>query len=271
METLINIDKDIIVLTTKTVEFLLSGNPDSLTLYVFYMKNARIQETNSIWNTNTFGMKGLGWGTKRYGDAKKFLVDNGFIEEVIKRDKKGQIEGRYLQINYIFGREKVDDIIHHYQNPEMDTPTDGFGETNALSNKSINALSNKSEIGQKTLPIDRGKLPQQRLNTIYDDLYFNRYNFYPSNANIASRLKVFKDLLKTYSELQVAWFLICYFGWEKDVKWFEQKQYDIFTFKFNIDKFINFTLNESGYADEYKDSDKLLPIIGKYIIDLKNK
>lgn len=150
METTIQIDRDIIVLTTKTVEFLLSGCPDSLVLYIFYMKNAKIQETNSIWNTNTFGMKGLGWGVDRYNKAKKFLIDNGFIDEVKRRNDKGQIEGHYLKINYLFKKETVEDIINQkYQKPSLDKATTGFQETNALSNKSINALTNKKKISAK--------------------------------------------------------------------------------------------------------------------------
>lgn len=144
-ETEIGIEKKIIILTTKTVEFLLSKNPDSLSLYMFYIKNAKIQKTNSIFTVESFGMKGMGWGRARYRAAKKILVDEKFIEDVVKRSEKGKMEGHYLKINYIFTEnstnEALTSIVHR-----VGESTGGERETNALSNKTLNALSNVTEI-----------------------------------------------------------------------------------------------------------------------------
>lgn len=217
METNIQIDKDIIVLTTKTVEFLLSENPDSLTLYIFYIKNAKIQETNSIWNTNTFGMKGLGWGNERYKKAKDFLVNNGFIDEVTRRNNKGQIDGHYLKINYIFAKETINDVINQkYQNPHMDIPTSGFQETNALSNKSINALSNKNESTTQNkgiLPEILGKTSYNRLLSVYVDLFKELYDFIPQ-IKYPLFCKVLKPILSVKTEIQIASLMIIFFRWQ---------------------------------------------------------
>lgn len=140
-ETEIGIEKKIIILTTKTVEFLLSKNPDSLSLYMFYIKNAKIQKTNSIFNVEAFGMKGLGWGRDRYRNAKAVLVNEKFIEDVIKRNKNGQIEGHFLKINYLFAEDTVKDTLERITHPVVQS-SGSEEETNALSNKTENALSN---------------------------------------------------------------------------------------------------------------------------------
>ena len=148
-ETEIGIEKKIIILTTKTVEYLLSKNPDSLSLYMFYIKNAKIQKTNSIFNVESFGMKGMGWGRDRYRSAKKILTEEKFIEDVVRRNEKGVILGHYLQINYIFTENKTDEtldkIVHR-----VETSTGGEEETNALSNKTLNALSNTTKMPVST-------------------------------------------------------------------------------------------------------------------------
>ena len=144
-ETEIGIEKKIIILTTKTVEFLLSKNPDSLSLYMFYIKNAKIQKTNSIFNVESFGMKGLGWGRDRYRSAKATLVNEKFIEDLIRRNEKtGQIEGHFLKINYLFAEDTVKDTMERITHPGVSS-SGSEEETNALSNKTINALSNKKE------------------------------------------------------------------------------------------------------------------------------
>lgn len=283
LETTNTIEKDVIIVTTKTVEKLLSESPDSLALYLFYIKNAKIQETNSIWNTNTFGMKGLGWGTKRYNDAKKVLVDNGFLEETVRRNNKGQIEKHYLKINYIFGRETTKDIIkekeeinHNAPNPQVDTTTNGFQETNALSNKSINALSNKNEI---TLPLTRGNTPLKRVDSIYGSLFQSKYGFYPTTATIGSRLKTIKELLKSFTELQLALLFIVFFNWkgmndsnEKEQAYLQSKTHALPIFKFNNSQYEAYVRNVAGYSKEFDESgEELLNIVGENITKLLAK
>jgi len=143
-ETEIGIEKKIIILTTKTVEFLLSKNPDSLSLYMFYIKNAKIQKTNSIFNVESFGMKGLGWGRDRYRSAKRILIDEKFIEDLVRRNDQGKILGHYLKINYLFSEDTISDTLSRINHPVVES-IGGKEETNALSNKTINALSNKTE------------------------------------------------------------------------------------------------------------------------------
>lgn len=121
-----------------------------------------------------------------------------------------------------------------------------------------------------TLPLSRGNKPNSRVNSIYGTLYNYKYGFYPSVSNIGSRLKVITKLLEDYTEIQIAFLLIIYFNWEKDKKYFTDKSHDLFTFKFNIDKFVAYVLNESGYDVEWKDDELLLPIVGKEITKLTN-
>ncbi len=106
MSTEIGIEKDIIVLTTKTVEFLLSKNPDSLVLYMFYIKNAKIQKTNRIYNTGTFSKIGLGWSYGRYKKAKDVLLKHKLVEDISSRSG-GRFDKSYININYIWKRSTV--------------------------------------------------------------------------------------------------------------------------------------------------------------------
>lgn len=142
--TEIELEKKIVMLTTKTVEFLLSKNPDALSLYLFYIKNAKIQKTNSIFNVESFGMKGMGWGRDRYRKAKQILVEEGFIEDITRKNEKGVIDGHFLKINYMFTENTLKNTTRQVSHP-VGSPTSGFQETNALSNTTINALSNKKE------------------------------------------------------------------------------------------------------------------------------
>ena len=283
LETENTIDQDIIIVTTKTVEKLLSVSPDSLSLYLFYIKNAKIQKTNSIWNTNTFGMKGLNWGNKRYNDAKKLLVDNGFIEETIRRNDKGQIIGHYLKINYIFGRETVEDIKNNqkYQNPQVDITTSGFGEINALSNKTINALSNKKEsndfksIGTLSLPTEWGKSPVQRVLYFYRRNYYNKYEIALPSALYGRSGKVIKELLVSYTEIQLSYLLIVFFSWkgmndnnDKELNFLSSSGFNLSLFKSKVDQFEIYVKNICGYKTEFDNSDALLDLVVKHFLNL---
>ena len=54
------------------------------TLYHFYATQSAIQQTNSVWITDSFCCKGLCWGRKKFRQAKNILLE----EELLKRSKK---------------------------------------------------------------------------------------------------------------------------------------------------------------------------------------
>jgi hypothetical protein len=283
MDTNNTIEKDIVVITTKTAEFLLSNNPDSLCLYIFFIKNSKIQETNQIWNTDTFGMKGLNWGRARYTKAKKFLIDNNLIEIVDTRDVEGMISKRYLKINYLWSQQKIEKIIHVYQNPQVDEPTGGQTTTNALSNKRVNALSNTKESiipelndntveskPQVVLPSNRGKSAVDRLLSIYCSLYNYTFNCY-YKPNYGKDKVIIKRLLENYTELQLAHLLISYFGWHgmtgsdsKEYNNLTQNAFPISWFSTMINKLEVYSRNVVRV--EFDNDLELLHSVGEYFL-----
>lgn len=280
------LDGDVVIITTKTVEFLLSQNPDALSLYLFYIKNSKIQKTNSIWCKDVFCQKGLGWGKVRFNEAKKTLLDSKLIDITQTRDTKGKINGWYVKINYLFSGKKTDELlseaVHKHQNQQVDTTTSGYQETNALSNKSINALSNKTEMqysdakesdlppvkSNVTLSEKRGTTPIKRLINLYGELFSKEYGF-THKYSFGAIVKVFKGLLSHYSEVQVATLLIIYFQW-KGMRGNEQKERDFlvtntfspFLFSSSINKYEAYVRNVLQIK-EFDDDEKMVLLLAK--------
>ena len=128
---------------------------------------------------------------------------------------------------------------------------------------------------KKILPIERGNNPHQRVDSIYRDLFKDKYGVYPNNATIGMRLKVLKELCNSYTELQLAFLLIVFFAWkgmtdsdDKAQNYLQSKAHDLFTFKYNLNQYEIYTRNVAGYSKEFDDSDLLLPIVGKYVTEL---
>jgi len=140
---------EVIVLNFITVARLFELDTDAATLYLFYVKNAKIQKTNKIYAVNKFSMVGLGWGRDKFLRAKKILQDNRFISTIIRKDDKGKITGHYLVIHYL-NSEKLG-LSSGPENHTVDAPTlwtkphCGFQNTNAY-NKNINAYNKEKEM-----------------------------------------------------------------------------------------------------------------------------
>ena len=131
---------------------------------------------------------------------------------------------------------------------------------------------------KKILPIERGKTPHQRVDSIYCDLFKDKYGVYPNNSTIGMRLKVLKELCQNYTELQLSFLLIVFFAWrgmqdnnDKEQNYLQGKAHDLFTFRYNISQYEVYTRNVANYSKEFDDSDLLLSLVGKYITELKNK
>lgn len=100
------LENNLIITTTTTIERLFALNPDSLLLYLFYCLTAKRQSkaigtTMKIRATAQYCMNGLGWGKVRFYDAKKILVENGFIEDLQRKDNKNVVIGHYIVIHYL--------------------------------------------------------------------------------------------------------------------------------------------------------------------------
>jgi hypothetical protein len=121
-----------------------------------------------------------------------------------------------------------------------------------------------------TLPLHRGKTPTDRLISLYCTLFSKTYNV-SAKINFGMFRKALNELLKSYSEVQVAYLLIVYFNWhgmtETDVKeynYLTSVAFPIFMFKSNISKYEIFSRNIQKV--DFDDSDKLLKLVANYIL-----
>ena len=201
----------------------------------------------------------------------KKLVDDGFLEITTRKNKEGKNTSNEYQL-LIMGRTPT-------QNRDVSQPNNG---SQTISNITIPNITIDIQpevvvpvIEKKTLPLNRGNSPHQRVASIYNDLFKDKYGIYPPNAGIGSRLKVLKELCKDYTELQLSFLLIVFFAWkgmndsnDKEQNYLQSKAHDLFTFRFNLAQYEVYTRNVAGYSKEFDDSDLLLPIVGKYILEL---
>lgn len=154
------------------------------------------------------------------------------------------------------------------------------GDTVTISNITIPIITIDKQqvaskiIGVKTLPVDRGDTPLKRINSIYNTLFFKEYGI-NDNQSMGLKMKIFKSLLVDYTELQLAYLLIVYFTWKgmdgnntRDREFLVSNTHAITLFKGQLNKYVAWVKNVSGYDKEFENSDELLPIIGKYIISL---
>lgn len=65
----------------------------------------------------------------------------------------------------------------------------------------------------KQLPFDLGKQPLQRIVYVYNLLWKDMYGFEPQIQNWGKLGKLYKPLLKSYSEFQIAALVIVHFSW----------------------------------------------------------
>lgn len=144
MSTQQGIEKEITVLTNKTINVLLKENADALALYIFYMQGARRQKTNQVWHTDKFCRKGLGFGKTRLENAKKVLYKYNLIEKASQR-QKGKFTKHYIKINYLWKKASLKEVNHTPEKPRVDLTTSGQTETNALSKDTRNALSKNNK------------------------------------------------------------------------------------------------------------------------------
>jgi len=104
----VDIEKEILLITTLTAERLFALGVDAWALYGFYYLTAKRQarkigyENLTVKATTLYCVNGTGMSKTRVQNAKKILVDEGFIEEVIRREGQ-RISGFYVRIKYAGG------------------------------------------------------------------------------------------------------------------------------------------------------------------------
>jgi len=135
--TINEFEQEVIVLNTVTILRLFKLSSDATLLYLFYIKNAKTQKTNTVYSTDNFCVRGLGWGKTKFNKAKRILIDNNFIEPIAKRDESGRIIKHYIKIHYLKNNNNF--------YPGVSKTTSGYQTTNAV-NKKLNAINKETEI-----------------------------------------------------------------------------------------------------------------------------
>lgn len=140
-------DIDIIVSTTlPTIDKLreYKNGPDALFLYFRYVKQARLQKTNTTYSKDSFMAEWMKRSMNKFYKAKKILIDNNLIETITRFWKDWKITWKFVKINFIIQETGTSDseVTTLSKNHPMEKPSDGKMTANALSNK-INAWSNK--------------------------------------------------------------------------------------------------------------------------------
>ncbi len=123
-----------VTLTMETIDHITrEGGSDALALYVSYVGISQWQKTTRVRATETFMMNRLNWGRDKFRKAKRFLLDNNFIENVNSKSDTGTIKGWYVEINY---------LVH-----PTEIPTGG--QDKRVANKPPSALEKKESALEK--------------------------------------------------------------------------------------------------------------------------
>ena len=198
----------LITLTVPTIEKMLKheNGADLIALYVFYNRQAKIQETNQTWSNDIFVRKGLHWGVDRLSNAKKLLIELGLIEIIRKTNAQGKVVKWYLKLNYIIKQETLNKN-QNSQNQNVDLPECGFQETNALSIKD-KCLKDLIKTCEANAPLEN-QVSKEIVNQENKDIIeiideFRKWN--PAvNRLYANKTQRYacEQLLKTYGKAKV--------------------------------------------------------------------
>ena len=194
-------DIDIIVSTTLPTIDRLSGYKngwDALLLYFRYVRQARLQKTNTTYSKDTFMAQWMSWSMNKFYKVKKVLTENNLVETVIRNWADGKIEGKYIKVNFIIKEKKEEEASPTIlsKNHTMEKPSDGKMNTNAWSNK-INAWSNKYKYN------DTLYTKKESIAFIYTS-YAKKIPSDKKKYNLASQAKLYiEQLLKEYDMSQL--------------------------------------------------------------------
>lgn len=247
-------------------EYLI-GKPQAQQLLFFWLCY-HADESGQCFPSRAKLSKEIGCTTKTVDNYIKVLELDSVIEKTIRKisGKKENMSNLYqiLQV------ENVDTPRSETTDPTPREPSDPVTIPN------LNYINSTiiTEVGNKiTLPIKRGTTPHQRLLTIYNDCY---YSFYGTayKPTYARDLKLLKDLLVNYSELQIARMLTIFFNWhgmtgsdDREFNFLSGAAFSLGLFKMNVNKYEIYSRNV--LQEKFDDDSELLTLVGKYILSLE--
>ena len=172
--------------------------PDAWALYVKYLKQSRIQETNQTKTLNAFLREWLGRWDKRVKNARAVLKELWLIDDIVIRDELGKMRGHYVRVNYLINEGKIRNACSTYNlsttspHHDVDSARCGWMDTNALSTQYINAWSTQnkyvSTANKETTDISKeekekgcGKEKKKKRKIEYPQEFEELWRAYPQN------------------------------------------------------------------------------------------
>jgi len=198
-----------IVLSKHLIDLLLSqpNAPQLIALYIFYYYTAKWQKTNIPKATNSYVAKGIGISKNTLEKYKAELIRLKLIENIVDTDSNGKIVGHYIQVNFIWTRESIQEFLPSPQNLNENNVTPSPQEphlpknwgSNALNTVNINALSVNSLRSNKLF--SDGKIKPNQFD------YFWKY--YPKHTSKGLALTKWNQLCQkndrpTWKEIKAA-------------------------------------------------------------------
>lgn len=136
MEYNIDMKKELLATTSTSFRKLLELGSDAMALYMFYLYTSNYQDNQQVFASVRFIAKGMGWTKDRVVKNNKLLKESGWIEEIIKKNLEGKIEGWYTKVNYRVTSGTIPEKNHIPDFQNLVLPESGFSGQNApLRNK----------------------------------------------------------------------------------------------------------------------------------------
>jgi predicted transcriptional regulator len=160
--------------------------------------------------------------------------------------------------------------------PSVNEDPTGSHPNDPVTIPSINYtnLTTITEEVKVTLPLQRGKQPSSRLLSIYSDLFKDVFGF-SYKSNFGRDLKIIKDMLQNYSELQIARMMIIFFSWhgmtgsdDREYNFLVGATFSLGLFKVNASKYEVYSRNV--LKEDFDSDEKLLTEVGNYFIKVIN-
>lgn len=131
---------------------------DAFALYVKLIEQSRIQQTNQTYTMNKF-LENYFWRWhEKVAKVKNILKKLWLIDDVVIRWDGWKLQWHFVRVNYLLDEQKIRNTGITYnlttslENRQSVSTTCGETATNALSNKHINAWSNKKKISESKIP-----------------------------------------------------------------------------------------------------------------------
>lgn len=253
----------------------LLGKPPEM-LAVYFWLSSHADDEGTCFPTKKLLAQEAGCSHNTVDKYLKLLVEEGFIS-IEHRKKRGS-------------KENTSNLYQLHLMGDL-PPTDGMTLPPSRGSETISNINSThlTQIAEEessaesvvelplvqdiTLPASRGSKPEDRVATIYRDLFEYTYG-----ENIDSKIwnsvkSNIKKLLAEYSEIQLAFLLIVFFTWkgmdgnsESEIKYLMGKTFPMYLFVSNIKKYKIYCKNVLYLKFE---DDELLPLVGKHMISLK--